>query len=73
MIPRVRIEVDASRPLAEEPESGHNRWHPDLPPLASVRPGEEITLETRDGLDGALGPDSTARTSSPSTCACPTR
>jgi formamidase len=60
MIPRVRIEVDASRPLAEEPESGHNRWHPDLPPLASVRPGEEITLETRDGLDGALGPDSTA-------------
>jgi formamidase len=32
----------------------HNRWHPDLEPVASVRPGEEITLETRDGLDGQL-------------------
>lgn len=55
----MRICVDTTRPLAEEPGSGHNRWHPDLEPIASVRPGEEITLETRDGLDGALGPDST--------------
>ena len=38
---------------------GHNRWHPDLPPVASVRPGEEITLETRDGLDGQLTREST--------------
>ena len=35
-------------------ESAHNRWHPDLEPVATVRPGEEITLETRDGLDGQL-------------------
>jgi formamidase len=56
----VRVAVDASLPLAREPGTGHNRWHPDLEPIAFVRPGEEITLETRDGLDGALGPDSTA-------------
>ena len=37
----------------------HNRWHPDLEPVASVRPGQEITLETRDGLDGQLGRGST--------------
>ncbi len=37
----------------------HNRWHPDLEPVASVAPGEEITLETRDGLDGQLTGDST--------------
>ena len=37
----------------------HNRWHPDLEPVASVEPGEEITLETRDGLDGQLTRDST--------------
>jgi formamidase len=55
----IRIRVDASRPLAEEPGSGHNRWHPDIPPVATVRPGEEITLETRDGLDCALGAEST--------------
>ncbi len=36
----------------------HNRWHPDLEPVATVRPGDEITLETRDGLDGQLAPDS---------------
>ncbi len=35
-------------------ETGHNRWHPDLEPVAVVRAGEEITLETRDGLDGQL-------------------
>jgi formamidase len=35
-------------------DSGHNRWHPDLEPVATVRPGEEVTLETRDGLDGQL-------------------
>jgi formamidase len=54
----VRIEIDASRPLAEEPGSGHNRWHPEIPPVATVRPGEEITLETRDGLDYAVRPES---------------
>jgi len=40
-------------------ETAHNRWHPDLEPVASVAPGEEITLETRDGLDGQLTRDST--------------
>jgi formamidase len=32
----------------------HNRWHPDLEPVAVVRAGDEITLETRDGIDGQL-------------------
>ena len=39
-------------------DTAHNRWHPDLEPVATVRPGEEITLETRDGLDGQLTRDS---------------
>ncbi|MGH2451577.1 MAG: acetamidase/formamidase family protein, partial [Candidatus Limnocylindria bacterium] len=37
----------------------HNRWHPDLEPVATVAPGEELTLETEDGLAGQLGPEST--------------
>jgi formamidase len=42
------------------PASGaHNRWHPGLEPVASVRPGVEVTLETRDGIDGQLTPEST--------------
>ena len=39
--------------------SAHNRWHPDLEPVASVRPGETVTFETRDGLDGQLTQAST--------------
>jgi formamidase len=35
-------------------ERAHNRWHPDLEPVAAVRPGESLTLETRDGIDGQL-------------------
>lgn len=55
----MRLRVDATRPLAEESASGHNRWDPELEPVAAVSPGEELTLETRDGLDGQLGPQST--------------
>jgi formamidase len=40
-------------------DGGHNRWHPDLEPVATVRPGEEVTLATRDGLDGQLTRTST--------------
>jgi formamidase len=36
----------------------HNRWHPDLEPIAEIAPGEEIRLETEDGLDGQLTRDS---------------
>jgi formamidase len=37
----------------------HNRWHPDLEPVATVAPGETLTLETEDGLAGQLGREST--------------
>jgi formamidase len=36
----------------------HNRWHPDLEPIAEVAPGEEVRLETTDGLAGQLIRDS---------------
>jgi formamidase len=39
--------------------SVHNRWHPALEPLATVAPGQEVTFETRDGLDGQFTRDST--------------
>jgi formamidase len=37
----------------------HNRWHPDLAPAVSVEPGDVLTVETRDGLDGQLTREST--------------
>ena len=32
----------------------HNRWHPDIAPVAEVEPGEEIRLEADDGIAGQL-------------------
>ena len=52
-----RITVDRAKPLAAQPEVGHNRWHPDIAPIARVRPGELIVLETRDAVDGQVSPE----------------
>jgi formamidase len=43
-VQRVRCQVGV--PLAQQAQLGHNRWHPDIPPVAEVKPGEEIILET---------------------------
>src|SRR5438132_13545932 len=48
------ISIDRAKPLAEEPHLGHNRYHPDIAPVAEVGEGEEIALETRDSLDGQI-------------------
>ena len=37
----------------------HNRWHPELPPAATVAPGDEVTLECTDGIGGQLTREST--------------
>ena len=51
-----RVSIDRTKPLAEEPHVGHNRYHPDIEPVAEVVEGEEIALETRDALDGQIRP-----------------
>ena len=48
------IDVDLSKPCADEPDKGHNRWHPDIPPAVEADPGEEVVLRTRDALDGQI-------------------
>ena len=48
------IRVDRNKTLTEEPGTGHNRWHPDIPPVVRCEPGEEVVLETRDALDGQV-------------------
>ena len=35
------VEIDRARRLKEEPEKGHNRWHPDIPPILELSRGEE--------------------------------
>src|SRR5215813_13272782 len=53
------IRIDRSRRLHEEPHTGHNRWHPDIPPVLRVDPGDTVVMETRDALDGAITPATT--------------
>ena len=53
------IRIDRGKRLADEPGCGHNRFHPDLPPVVEVGEGEEVALETRDALDGQLKPGTT--------------
>ena len=53
------VSIDRKRKLRDEPHTGHNRWHPDIPPVIEVDEGEEVALETRDALDGHLHAKST--------------
>ncbi|MBV9354237.1 MAG: acetamidase/formamidase family protein [Chloroflexi bacterium] len=46
--------VDLSKPLAQQPATGHNRWHPAIPPALRVDAGDRVTLETRDAFDGQI-------------------
>ena len=53
------IHIDRTKPLAEEPHVGHNRYHPDIEPILEVAEGEEVCFETRDALDGCIRPGAT--------------
>jgi formamidase len=53
------VEIDRSKRLKDQPATGHNRFHPDIPPIVVAEEGEEVVLETRDGVDGQLGPSTT--------------
>jgi formamidase len=53
------ITIDRSMRLKEQPHLGHNRWHPDIPPILEAEPGEEVALETRDASDCQIKPGMT--------------
>ncbi len=55
-----RIQIDRSKRLFQEPHTGHNRWHPDIPPILEVEPGETVALETRDASDSQIKPGMSA-------------
>ena len=46
------VSIDPSKPLREEPGTGHNRWHEDIEPVVEVDPGDTVVYETRDAFDG---------------------
>ncbi len=58
----VHLRVDTRRSVVEDTANSHNRIWPDLPPVAVVNPGDELTIQARDGMDGALSAASTSDT-----------
>lgn len=53
------IRVDRDKPLRDQAHLGHNRWHPDIPPILSVDPGDIVVIECLDAIDGQLSRHST--------------
>jgi formamidase len=53
------IQVDLSRP-ANEQDVIHNRWHPDIPMVATVSPGDEFRVECVDWTGGQIKYDKNA-------------
>lgn len=60
-MPEVLFAVDQSRSFYDQDVKPHNRWHPDVPPVASVRPGAEFRLECREWFDGTIGNNDSAQ------------
>jgi formamidase len=54
-----RVALDLTRSLQEALDGGHTRWHPDVPPLARIAPGEVVAIDVRDGGDGQIDRDTT--------------
>ncbi len=53
------VNIDPSKPLSQEPGTGHNRWHEAIEPVLEVDPGDTVVFETRDAFDGQLNSQST--------------
>lgn len=50
----VRVHLDREQPLAVARDTGHTRWHPDIPPIATIAPGDVVEADIRDGGDRQL-------------------
>jgi formamidase len=48
------FKVDLSKPWSQQVVLGHNRWHPDIPPVTSVSPGTTFRMECKDWTDGQI-------------------
>ncbi|GAB3845080.1 formamidase [Nesterenkonia populi] len=59
-MPEVLFPLDSTKPFTEQEKTGHNRWHPDIPPVAAVKPGDSFRAEVREWFDGAIKNDDSA-------------
>ena len=55
-MPRTAFKVDLSRPPEAAEIKTHNRWHPDIPMVEMMKPGDEFRVEGRHLARGAAVP-----------------
>eukprot|EP00746_Dinoflagellata_sp_MGD_P001634 gnl/MRDRNA2_/MRDRNA2_103087_c0_seq1.p1 gnl/MRDRNA2_/MRDRNA2_103087_c0~~gnl/MRDRNA2_/MRDRNA2_103087_c0_seq1.p1 ORF type:complete len:458 (-),score=92.59 gnl/MRDRNA2_/MRDRNA2_103087_c0_seq1:449-1822(-) len=59
-MPKTILAVDVKKCPWEQDPPLHNRWHPDIPPTATVNPGEMFRVETIDWTGGQIKNDDSA-------------
>lgn len=46
--------LDQSKSMFEQEVPGHNRWHPEIPAVATVSPGDDFRMDCREWTDGQV-------------------
>ena len=59
-MPRVIFPLDSSKKFEDQAKLGHNRWHPEIPPVATVKPRDSFRVHCREWFDGAIVNDDSA-------------
>ena len=59
-MPEVIFPLDSSKKFEDQAKVGHNRWHPEVPPVATVKPGDSFRVHCREWFDGAIVNDDSA-------------
>jgi formamidase len=59
-MPETLIKVDLNKSPEEQSDVLHNRWHPDIPMVATVKPGDEFRVECIDWTGGQIENDDSA-------------
>jgi formamidase len=53
-MPKKIFPINVNKPFTEQALVGHNRWHPDIPSVVSVNPGDVFRIECKDWTDGQI-------------------
>ncbi len=54
------VKLDLDKKPWEQDGQIHNRWHPDIPMIAMVKPGDEFRVECMDWTGGQIGNNDSA-------------
>src|ERR1700722_15352560 len=53
-MPKKIFPINLKKPFTEQELVGHNRWHPDIPAVVSVNPGDVFRIECKAWTDGQI-------------------